>query len=447
VNSQQDTVMHGLATDRTGALTAVYRGLDLDDEFGPVQFRDRPFGGPIGKVTTFPLFAQNVRLAVSPGGRQVLAYFVRRDDDSYALEVLSRRRAERAWSAEDVIARGIAEPFDLQLAIASSGEAVVLWQDGTTLAAAGRAAGSTSFEAPVTLGAVAVRGAALGMDAHGNALLAWAEGGDRIERAIRRPAGGAFGGIQALPVEGRQTVGDFAPELAVSATGRAVLAWHDLPEGSNARHFGASAAIGTTAQGFGAARSLDAGPVEGIDSAIDDRLTAVTWVREPGSTGRVVVALAGTGQPVEALTERVLSPRRSFSSYGSLTVARGRATVTWNRQVGTRGDGGGVFVVEARATGSGGSLGARQRLSERGACCGLLVASRRGRPFLAWRAGEGRIDVARASLRTGLFGAPVRIRARGFDTMDLVATRGDAMLLTYRSRSYHLLTYGEPSRP
>jgi hypothetical protein len=333
VNSQQDTVMHGLASDRTGALTALYRGLDLDDEFGPVQFRDRQFGGPIGKVATFPLFVSEVRLAVSPAGRQLLAYFVKRDDGSYALEALSRRRAGRAWSAPDVIATGIAEPRDLQLAIASSGEATALWQDGERVAAAGRSAGADRFEAAVAIGTVSTRGAALGMDTAGNSLVAWADSGDGFERALRRPAGGAFGGVQALQIEGRQAAEGMAPELAVTPAGDAALAWYDKREGDSARHLGVAAALGTTAEGFGAPRSLDDGPVQSIDSALDDRLTAVTWNSDPGSRGRVVGAFTGTGQPVETLAERVLSPRKSFSGYGAPAACcwsrAARAARTW----------------------------------------------------------------------------------------------------------------------
>jgi hypothetical protein len=446
----QDTLLVGAAADRTGELTLVYRGLDIDDEMGPLRFRDRPFGGPIGNVMTFTQQVRDARLAVAPSGRQLLAYVSRRDEDSYAVEAMSRRRPDGSWRPPDVVAEGLKEPFDLQAALAPSGEAVLSWQDGTELSVAARTAAGARFGDPLAVGTATAPGSALAIDGKGNSLLAWSEMGDGSERVMRRPAGGDFGGLQVLPIPGRAAVQGYRPELAVTSAGRAVLAWYDQPAGATDRVYGAEAAVGTTSAGFGSARQLSLGPVDSLDSALDGRLTAVTWAHDPqGSSGRMFGAFSRTGKPVGALEERVLSPGPVFAVFGYLGVARGRATITWSRQVGRRSDGGGRFVVEARSAVEGGhSLTPRQRLSGPGGCCSQLALSHRGRPYLAWYASKrGRIDVARARLRDGHFGKPHRIRAGEFDEISLVPLRGDSMLLAYRRQAYHLFTYGERSRP
>jgi hypothetical protein len=73
-----------------------------------------------------------------------------------------------------------------------------------------------------------------------------------------------------------------------------------------------------------------------------------------------------------------------------------------------------------------------------------LALSRRGRPYVAWPADDDRIEVARASLRSGRFAPPDRIQVpRGYDRLQLIPTRGDAMLLAYVRHAWHLLAYGE----
>src|SRR4051795_3162761 len=47
------TFVTDLGTDRTGALTVLYRGRDPNGSWGPMRLRDRPFGGPIGLVNLY----------------------------------------------------------------------------------------------------------------------------------------------------------------------------------------------------------------------------------------------------------------------------------------------------------------------------------------------------------------------------------------------------------
>jgi hypothetical protein len=282
------------------------------------------------------------------------------------------------------------------------------------------------------------------MDARGNALVAWLGDGSGMVRSLRRPAGGEFGGAQALGAGGRRTADSLAPQLAVTPSGRAVLAWYDRRKGATADSVGAEAAIGSTAAGFGAARQLSTAPADGLSAALDSRTTAVTWVRRPGSQGRAMGAFGRTGRPVRTLRTRVLSRARIDAGFTHLAVARGRATVTWDRRVRVTRDGRGIGVIEARTVARGGNaLTPVQTVSEEGACCEALALSRRGRPYLTWYGTGNSIGVTRADLVTGRFATPTVIRTRGFDELDLIPSRGDSMLLAFRRQAYHLLAYGE----
>src|SRR4051794_31615202 len=71
------TFVTDFGTDRTGALTVLYRGRDFNGGWGPMRLRDRPFGGPIGLVNLFDKDVLGgvsyVDLEVAPNGRQLLA--------------------------------------------------------------------------------------------------------------------------------------------------------------------------------------------------------------------------------------------------------------------------------------------------------------------------------------------------------------------------------------
>src|SRR3954454_20920122 len=170
------TFVTDLVTDRSGALTALYHGGDPNGSWGPTRLRDRPFGGPIGLVN---LYDEHVLpgysyadLEVAPNGRQLLATIDRRARGRYEVVARSRRRAGAKWGRPRVVGKGrvvideggIAAPSDLRVALASSGEAVIAWQDETTLSTAARNPGAGRFGAPVRFGDR--RMDELAMDAH-----------------------------------------------------------------------------------------------------------------------------------------------------------------------------------------------------------------------------------------------------------------------------------------
>jgi hypothetical protein len=343
---------------------------------------------------------------------------------------------------------GIAAPSDLRVALASSGEAVIAWQDGTTLSTAMRTAGAGRFGAPVRLGKRWM--AALAMDAHGNALLI-AIGADAV-LAMRRPAGGKFGGTQSLATVGARPDPKGTAQLAVTGSGEAVLAWTELrqddPDPAESTDNSVAAATGSTTAGFGSARRLTESDVFYPQVAISRGLTAVAWSEVP--FGQTVGAFGPTGRPVDELQTRVLAPSRSSLESGvggGLVVARGRATVLYDQA----GSGGGPSTLRVReVTGGGSQLSEPQILASLTDNLGTrltgphIALSQSGRPYAAWPADDDRIEVARASLPSGRFDPPQRIHVpTGYDQLQLIPTRGDAMLLAYVRHGWHLLAFGE----
>jgi hypothetical protein len=455
------TFVSDLGTDRTGALTVIYRGGDFNDDLGPARLRDRPFGGPIGLVNLYDedvlgrrdLYYAN--LEVAPNGRQLLVSIDADGRRRYKVVARSRRRAGAKWGRPRVVGKGrvrideggIAAPSDLRVALASSGEAVIAWQDGTTVSTAARIAGAGRFGAPVRFGERDMK--ELAMDAHGNALLVAT--GEEALLVVRRPAGGEFGGAQSLVTADAQPDPKVYPRLAVTGSGEAVLAWAELrkddPYPSESMDNSVAAATGSTTAGFGSVRRLTESDVFYPQVAISRGLTAIAWSEVP--FGQTVGAFGRTGRPVDELQTHVLAPDRSFlavSGGGGLVVARGRATVLFDQQ-----DSGGEGSLQVRqVTGGGRVLGEPQTLIRFPANPGswltypYLALSRSGRPYVAWPADDDRIEVARASLRSGRFGPPERIQIpSGYEQLQLIPTRGDAMLLAYVRHVWHLVAYGE----
>jgi hypothetical protein len=447
------TFVTDFGSDRTGALTVLYRGRDMNGGWGPMRLRDRPFGGPIGLVNLYDKDVlggvEYADLEVAPNGRQLLAYIDADARGRYEVVATSRRRAGAAWGRPRVVGVGrvrveegtLVVPSALRVALASSGEAVIAWQDGPTLSTVMRTAGAGRFGAPVRFGHRGLD--ALAMDVHGNALLIAI--GEEAVLAMRRPAGGEFGVAQSLATaDGRPDPKGFA-WLAVTGSGEGVLAWTELrrddPDPIESTDNSVAAATGSTTTGFGSARRLTESDVFYPEVAISGGVAAIAWSEVP--FGQTVGAFGRTGRPVDELQTHVLAPSPSF--LGGLVVARGHATVLFNQG----GSGGGGLQVR-QVTAGGRRLSEPQTLTHLTDNLGTrltdprIALSRSGRAYAAWPADDDRIEVARASLRSGRFGTPQRIKVpHGYDQLRLIPTRGDAMLLSYVRHVWRLVAYGE----
>src|SRR3954449_11701969 len=104
------TFVTDLGTDRTGALTVLYRGRDRNGGWGPMRLRDRPFGGPIGLVNLYDKDVlggvEYADLEVAPNGRQLLAYIDADNRGGYEVVATSRKRAGTAWGRARVLGKG-----------------------------------------------------------------------------------------------------------------------------------------------------------------------------------------------------------------------------------------------------------------------------------------------------------------------------------------------------
>jgi hypothetical protein len=396
-------------------------------------------------------------LEVAPNGRQLLVSIDADGRRRYKVVARSRRRPGAKWGRPRVVGKGrvrvdeggyIDSPSAPRVALASSGEAVIAWQDETTVSTVARTAGEARFGAPVRFGKRGMK--ELAMDAHGNALLVAT--GEEALLVVRRPAGGEFGGAQSLVTADAQPDPKVYPRLAVTGSGEAVLVWAELrkddPYPSESMDNSVAAATGSTTAGFGRVRRLTESDVFYPQVAISHGLTAIAWSEVP--FGQTVGAFGRTGRPVDELQTHVLAPSRSslaVSGGGGLVLARGRATVLFHEA----GSGGGGSPLRVRqVTGGGSELSEPQTLTRLTDNLGTrltypyLALSRSGRPYVAWPADDDRIEVARASLRSGRFGPPQRIQVpSGYDQLQLIPTRGGAMLLAYVRHAWHLLAYGE----
>jgi hypothetical protein len=145
--------------------------------------------------------------------------------------VLFQRPAAGSWTGAGPLP-GSGQRLSLQVAAAGSGAAATVWRaDYSAIQAIVRTAGGT-FGAPLTVAgpsAGGVRHPAVGVDAHGGAVVAYQAGiglgsrrqrEARIEVALHSPGASGFGRPAVLA---RGTAG--APAVAVNEDGDAVVAW------------------------------------------------------------------------------------------------------------------------------------------------------------------------------------------------------------------------------
>jgi hypothetical protein len=138
-----------------------------------------------------------------------------------------------ATPVETLGGAGAAQP---QVAVAPNGAAVLAWEDtgATVVAAASRAAGAATFVGAGTIspaGSIGGNSPQVAIDASGNALVAWIDvsAGNEAVRANRRPAGGTFSAT-AETVLAPQAKSLFDLALAMAPDGRATAMWSNTTD-------------------------------------------------------------------------------------------------------------------------------------------------------------------------------------------------------------------------
>ena len=288
-----------------------------------------------------------------------------------------------AWDAPIDVSGGGADAFAPQIAVAADGDGVMVWQrDGAagqevqaatvsetgavgavqTLSAGGtneqpraavdddgnavvvwrRSSGGVVVVQSNTLSELGVPGGrqtisddaqdasrpAVGMDAAGNALIAWEFGsgaGRRIQARIRE-ADGSLETTATLPDTGAASV---IPEVAMAAGGEAVIAWlGDDGPASQARAVTMSADGAIGPMEIVSTAAVDAESVGvGIDADGD---AVITWLRFADEHFRVY---ARTLSAAGALGSRLTLARAGEDAFlpEIAVAANGRSAVTWQR--------------------------------------------------------------------------------------------------------------------
>lgn len=339
------------------------------------------------------------------------------------------------WSAPVTIGQGGSGGA---VALAANGRAVVVWQGGTAsapvLQASTQATPGGAWSAPVTIGANASdQPPVIGIDASGNAIIAWAGAtGPKTLGPVYTaslPAGGTWTAETALTASGSSVV-----RLAVNATGSAIVTWatdneivadsgtilggfsapvnvgaalgyHDLPRVSFvALNNAGQAAVAYTPQsaiGMAALRSANgtwggatalpcgfAGNVA-IDGAGD--VTVLCDGSTTNAEGESVTTLEATrlaaggstwGTPVLLTSDFVIGESIAADAAGTFVVAWGDVATVNNV---------GVETVDAVTSAPGGGFGAATKfpVTTLGSF-GLTVAP--GRATLVWNSSTGAFE-------------------------------------------------------
>ena len=267
-------------------------------------------------------------VAVAPDGTTVAAWS--RASGTTSVVEAARRRPGQGFGTPVLLGADASDP---QVGIDAAGNATVAWEQEDAGVRAARLPAATGFEGAATV-VPGGTGPRLAVGAGGTAV-ALASVGGVLQAAIRPGAGGAFG--TAAPISAG-AVDD--PDVAVAPDGRAVAAW--VEGGSvlrNARPANAAFATTGTAQSDGSALA-EAEPSVAIATDGD---AVIAWTEDADDVAggeTAVVASVAFGPPAPA------------SSAGAAARAPDLATAPDGRVAGTWVRGGAVEVAELAAGGS-----------------------------------------------------------------------------------------------
>jgi hypothetical protein len=207
--------------------------------------------------------------------------------------------------------------------------------------------------------------------------------------------------------------------------------------------------VGDACTGFGPVRVVSHDASSYLNAVADDDGAAVSWVENPGSSGKVKAILVPPATDIASLPVRVVSPAGvPFYFFDQSATARGRTAFAWARRVS------GPIVVEARTADANGKFTKAQKLSSRTYTSSRIVVkmSSRGEAWVAWgeqardtrRSSDG-LATAKASSTNGVFGRRVTLPrgSDGIDLVELIAGKSGTMLMAYRRGFWYLRSYGE----
>ncbi|MBS1890566.1 MAG: hypothetical protein JST59_04690 [Actinobacteria bacterium] len=209
--------------------------------------------GPSVPISTAGQYSSHVRLGSDAAGDQVAVWERNAGTNEFVVEA-AVRPAQGSWSTPVEVSTVAPGPRNPDVAVNSTGEAIVVWQQGTISGAGIKAAlGDTSgnWDAPETVSVgFDLSHPTVGIDDNGNAVAAWREELPNTEygTGVRVLEGGAWGSLQTY---GPNSASYESQLLAVDPAGDAVLVMY---------YEGAIEAVNRSAGGsWGAVETLKSG--------------------------------------------------------------------------------------------------------------------------------------------------------------------------------------------
>ena len=340
-----------------------------------------------------------------------------------------------AWDAPLDVSGAGADAFAPQVAVAADGDGVIAWQRdgaGGQEVQAATVSESGAIGTPQTLSSGGSNeDPAVAVDDEGNAVVVWrrSNGGDVVIQANT---------LSELGVPGsRQTVSDDAqdandPAVGVDADGDALIAW-TFGSGANRR---IQAGVRTAAGQLELPDTLpDTGGAAVIPEVAmsDDGEAVVAWLGDDGTASRVravTVSAAGAIGPLATVSTAAVDAE----SVGVGIDDDGDAVISWLRFADQH------FRVYARTLSAAGALGARQTLSRAGenAFQPEVAVAANGRSAVTWQRFDGsdrRIQAVALSA-AGVPGTVKTLSASGSDGNSpavAIDADGDSVIVWERS--------------
>jgi hypothetical protein len=378
------------------------------------------------------------RVAIDPQGNAVVVWR-HFDGIRYWVQARSRSAAGLLGPVQNLSSAGQEGLYPF-VGIAANGEAVISWylSNGTSFYVQVRARSASGILRPIQTLLRADHKAfpsPIGVDADGNALIAWwGLAGTNYRVAVRaRSATGVLSPIQTLSQAGLDA---FAPRVAVSANGSALITWF-VGTGTNysvqARSRSANGVLGRiqTLSNSG----QDASPELAIDPA-GNAVVAWTSISGTNTTPQVKArfrAAAGMLGPILTLSQAGAYAQNPQVAIG----ANGDAVITWNSYDGKN------TRVQAVTRSAAGVLGAPLTLSEAGydALLPQVAVDGDGNALVTWtrRFKEGtwnwRVE-ARTLSPAGVLGPVMALSEAGKDAYGnpvAINANGDTIVTWYSS--------------
>lgn len=273
-------------------------------------------------------------LAVAPDGATTAVWWELQSGPRTAVKAATRAAGATSFSAPVTVAIEDDYTAATSIAIGRDGATTVAWQvlAAGAVRVASRAPGATAFGPATTIvtGVDTADTTAVGIAADGTTTVMWNEvvGGFEQVKAAVRPAGSAsFGPPQALSAQGLQAV---YPVMAVTPDGRATVVWNVA---TNSEVQTATRAAG--ASDFGPAVTLSTTPAPTLPrvAAGENGATSVVWSQSVGNTaGQVMLATQAPGATAFGAAEPV-SPLLGLEPQQDVAMAPdGATTVLWRSE-------------------------------------------------------------------------------------------------------------------